>query len=213
VPVDVVVDLRGQFGLSRDQGQRPTCMSFAASDAHAAARGDVTPLSCEYAHFHAIRRSGANPDSGVSLPLMSKTIEADGQPIESGWPYLVKIPSDPKLWRPPAVVGPISKRASTLMVPSLGEIIRQLDVGKPVILTTQISISFYRPDADGVIDGKLNEPRTACHAVVAVGHGTRKATQLILVRNSWGPTWGLNGYGWVTARYISPRLYHMAIIK
>ncbi len=214
MPVDVVVvDLRAQFGLSRDQGRRMTCMSFAASDAHAAARGDLTPLSSEYAHFHAIRRNAVDPESGVSLPLMAKTIELDGQPLESGWPYLRKLPSDPTLWRPPAGVGPIFKRASTLVTPSLGETIRQLNEGRPVILTTEISASFYHPDADGVVDGKSNEPCTAYHAIVAVGHGTRNATQLILFRNSWGTKWGLKGYGWVTVRYISPRLCAMAIMK
>ena len=35
-----LVDLRGNFGPARDQNPRPTCMAFAASDAHAALAQD-----------------------------------------------------------------------------------------------------------------------------------------------------------------------------
>ena len=34
-------DLRGQFGPARDQEGRETCLAFAMSDAHAAARADA----------------------------------------------------------------------------------------------------------------------------------------------------------------------------
>ncbi len=50
-------DLRGRFGSARDQEGRETCLAFAMSDAHAAARGDPwSPLSCEYLFYHAKQR-------------------------------------------------------------------------------------------------------------------------------------------------------------
>ena len=55
--VEITIDLRGQFGPARDQGKRPTCMSFAASDAHAAAKDTLDPLSAEFAHYHAVQRA------------------------------------------------------------------------------------------------------------------------------------------------------------
>ena len=54
----VLRDLRKHFGDARDQGPRPTCLSFAASDAHAALRTGWTPLSCEFAFYQAQRRAG-----------------------------------------------------------------------------------------------------------------------------------------------------------
>jgi hypothetical protein len=35
----------------------------------------------------------------------------------------------------------------------------------------------------------------------------------ILVRNSWGPTWGIGGYGWLTERFVGPRLFGAATLK
>jgi hypothetical protein len=86
---DVIVDLRNQFGPVRDQGARPTCMAFAASDAHSFARASVDPLSAEYAFYHAVHRQ-LIPDrtKGVSFSAMVDAIATDGQPLESSWPYL-----------------------------------------------------------------------------------------------------------------------------
>ena len=56
-----VVDLRGDLGPARDQDPRPTCMAFAASDAHGAARDGWEPLSTEWAYYHALKRDSGLP--------------------------------------------------------------------------------------------------------------------------------------------------------
>jgi hypothetical protein len=47
--ITVQKDLRSELGAARNQGPRPTCLAFAASDAHAALRPGWSPLSCEFA--------------------------------------------------------------------------------------------------------------------------------------------------------------------
>ena len=94
-------DLRGLFGPARDQGRRPTCLAFAASDAHAALRTPWAALSCEFAFYHAQRRAGRAPTTGALLPAMLTALRLDGQPIESAWPYLDTLPSDLGDYGPP----------------------------------------------------------------------------------------------------------------
>jgi hypothetical protein len=35
-------------------------------------------------------------------------------------------------------------------------------------------------------------------------------TPAILIRNSWGPGWGLEGHAWLTERFLAPRLFATA---
>lgn len=47
------------------------------------------------------------------------------------------------------------------------------------------------------------------HALVAVGYDDqriRSTKGALLVRNSWGPTWGNNGYGWLPYRYVERQI-------
>src|SRR5437762_10699789 len=103
----IKTDLRRLFGPVRDQGQRPTCLAFAASDAHAALRGAWSPLSCEYIFFRAQQRSNRKPTEGATLPSILEALRDDGQPHEAGWEYLVQLPADLTQWRPPADVAPL----------------------------------------------------------------------------------------------------------
>jgi len=210
--IAVSVDLRASFGAARNQGPRPTCLAFAASDAHAAARSPWAPLSCEYAFYHAQRRAGLPPSSGARLSAMLEVLRKDGQPVESSWPYLPKTPSDPGTWTPPTDVGPLFGRNGAATTHSLDHIIQELDQGRPKIILTMLSRSFFQPTAEGVVDPAIGEqPEPARrHALIAVGHGIVDKQRAILVRNSWGSGWGVAGYGWLTERFIDPRLYAAA---
>lgn len=50
---------------------------------------------------------------------------------------------------------------------------------------------------------KRNEKCMGGHAVLAVGYDNRK--QCLLVRNSWGKNWGINGYFWLPYGFVTNR--------
>ncbi|ALR19645.1 MULTISPECIES: C1 family peptidase [Sphingobium] len=210
--IEITTDLRLLFGAARDQGARPTCMAFAASDAHAGLRDGWAPLSCEFAFYHAQRRAGRSPAQGALLSAMLDALRGDGQPEEHGWPYLEAVPEDHGLWNPPAVVGDRYGRDSQSGTKNLASIIALLDTGRPVVILTMLSRSFFMPAGDGVVDPANDEQPEPSqrHAVIAVGHGKVDGTTAILVRNSWGTGWGLDGHAWLTERFLAPRLFATA---
>jgi len=210
--VKSIVDLRASFGTARDQSPRPTCLAFAASDAHAAARRAWKLLSAEWAYYHAVKRDGGLPHKGATLNAMLAAVKSDGQPIESQWPYIKAPITDVSTWKPPPAPAQLFFRNHELCGATVQRVIDQLNAGSPVLMTMTLSDAFYRPDADGVI--AANEPTDPKrrHAVVAVGHGTRGAAGLVLVRNSWGEAWGLKGYAWITIAYLTPRITRAAIM-
>jgi hypothetical protein len=80
-------NLRDRFGPARDQGERETCLAFAMSDAHAAARGSPwLPLCCEYLFYYAKQRDPTPANEGTTIPAIRAALQHDGQPVENDWP-------------------------------------------------------------------------------------------------------------------------------
>jgi len=205
-----VRDLRPQLGSARNQGSRPTCVAFAFSDGHAARRGALDPLSVEHLYYHAVQRTpGSDPRAGVSMPTSIAALVKDGQCAEIGWPYIDPL-VDPAAWAPPQEATPAFRRLSELASASTSTILAELDADSPVVIALLLGERFHTPNAQGRVVVGPNDADTAYHAVLAVGHGRDGAEPFILVRNSWGAEWGLNGHSWVSAAYLQLRLYALA---
>ena len=166
-------DHRGRFGPARDQGTRPTCLAFAMSDAHAAAIEPWNPLSCEYLFFHAKRRVNKPPHTGATVPAIREAVELDGQPAESGWPYLKTVPADLKKWLPPAKVGQLFRRSTDLVGMGFDDAWNAVATGKPALIGMSLSDGFFVPSKAGVVDSGEPVDPTRRHAVVAAAAGER----------------------------------------
>lgn len=213
--VSIDVDLRNQFGPIRDQGSRPTCLAFAASDAHAALRPGWEELSCEYAFYYAQKRHTRPPSRGARLEDMLATLQEFGQPTEAGWPYLTRLPANLAEYEPPDHVGQVFGRNGIQQAAGVDQIIQALDTGAPAIVLTNLTRSFFTPSEGGVVENVIGDevlpvPR---HAIIAVGYGHLSHTRLLLIRNSWGPSWGLGGYAWLTAAFLARHMYGLALLK
>jgi len=212
--IKVDIDLRRKFGPVRDQGARPTCLAFAASDTHSAVRGTWQALSCEYIFYHAQRRRGSPFDQGSYLDDMLLSVQEQGQPVEEDWPYLNNLPSDLSEYAPPTEIREVFFRKSKKVTGKVDCIVELLNRGHPVIVLSVLTMSFFRPPPNGIIfhnDGEEVFP-TPRHAVIAVGHGTSGSDRFILIRNSWGPTWCQGGYAWLSEAYLNKHMYDMAIL-
>jgi hypothetical protein len=212
--IEIDVDLRNLLGPARDQGARPTCLAFAASDTHAATRGALTPLSCEYAFFHAQQRGGRSPHEGASWNDMLSAIEENGQPAEEQWAYLPAIPIDLSQWVPPNDIGELFGRRNMPVAATVGMIRNSLNCGSPVLIVAMLSNSFFSPSASGVVEAQADERSdpNLMHALIAVGHGKVNGQLALLIRNSWGAAWGIDGHAWLTDMYLKPSLVAAACL-
>ena len=194
----------------RCQGSRPTCLAFATSAANENLGCVGEHLSVEYLYYHAVARTqGANPHAGTTMEAAAAALLHDGQPAESHWPYLDVIST---AWAPPSGLAPIHRGALVVGKLSFGEIADELEAARPVVLGMLITDRFYVPDSDGRVLLDPTDTARGGHAILAVGHGTDATAQYLLVRNSWGPAWGLNGHAWLRQDYVRTYLHQTATI-
>lgn len=211
--IAVSKDLRSRFGPPRDQGQRPTCLAFAMSDAHAAARGPWADLSCEHLFHHAKKREQTPPTTGAKTNSIRQAAEHDGQPVEADWKYLDALPKDLALWVPPPKMGAVFKRSSALLAGGFDEAWAKVEAGSPVLIVMTISDAFYEPDDVGVVNSAEAPDPSRRHAVVATATGELAGLKCLLGRNSWGETWGLQGHAWLAEPYLKPRISLMVTMN
>ncbi|MEP0068528.1 C1 family peptidase [Pyruvatibacter sp.] len=201
-------DLRPHLGPVRDQGQRPTCLAFALSAAHERHHNRVDPLSPEWLYYHTIQRTGDPVDAGLFADDAIKTLSADGQPEDAFWPYRTDPPSS--TWGPPAdAPSKLFEAEANCTGLRVDDVIAALDDCRLVVFTLLIDETLFswRDVGSEVVieDAPAPYDPQSCHALVAVGHGTVDRERAILIRNSWGRTWGREGYALLPEEYLKAR--------
>jgi hypothetical protein len=159
-----------------------------------------------------VHRQAGKPDDGATMSSMLQVLQFDGQPHETGWPYITNPITNVAGWKPPPGVAPLFRRDGNFVTATLDEVIRNLNRLVPVLMSISISDAFYLPGSDGVIDSSETPDPARRHAVIAIGYGVKALKRLILIRNSWGLDWGIEGYAWLADAYLAPRLLRAAIL-
>ena len=201
--MNILIDLdyRSTLGPIRDQGARPTCLSFAATTAHEFARGSNIPLSPEYLHHFASNRISFD---GVRIPDIARVLESPGQPTETDCPYCpAGLPSG---WVPPKDVA-LYRRKTESMILEVDSIAALLGAGQIPVVGITVPQPFYSPASPWVISPKGSIQ--GLHAVAVVASGSENATRYFLIRNSWGAAWGDGGYAWLDDAFMDQHLCHL----
>lgn len=198
------IDLRSKWISVREQGDRPTCLACATSDAHAVhQRSDA--LSAEYLFYHGFQQAkGGNPAcEGLHFDEIAFALEHNGQPVEAEWPYTL-VQADP--WMPPKVTQLWRAKIVDSDADPVVVISEHLCNGTPVVLGLELSGAFVAPmSPENTIDP--GGPGFGGHAVLAVGLGHSLSGEIyILIRNSWGDGWGENGYAWLHTEYLQDKM-------
>lgn len=144
-------------------------------------------------------------DSGAQLRDGIKTLAKQGVCTEKTWPYVVS-----RFAVKPSTT--CYKEASDRQITSyrriltLDEMRACLAEGYPFVFGFTVYESFESQNVakTGVLDmPQPNERTVGGHAVMAVGYDDHD--KRFIVRNSWGPKWGLNGYFTMPYAYVADR--------
>lgn len=204
--IEVQVDHSGLLGVARYQGMRPTCIAFTVSDLNAGAH-KTGPLSVEYLCHHAARYAQDwKPDLGFTVDEALAAVEQPGQPQEHLYPYQEDA-ADAPLKAPPSEVGHLYASAHRGRDLDYRDVVQHVADGSLVGAVISVSQSLFTPQ-DGVVRFDPMMIPDLYHGVIAVGLGRHANTgeQHILVRNSWGIGWGLQGHAWLPKAHLQLHL-------
>ncbi len=181
------------LGPVRDQGNRSTCLAFAATAAHEQARPEDAPLGEELLYW-ACKQIDDDGLPGTYPESAALALSDPGQSDAALWPYdATRVESAADYAPPAAALAPDAARTAKLQrVPAtLGVLGDLITAGHAVVLGLELWPAFYAAGA-----GDLDPPTSADllgdgHAVALVGIDS----DVLTLRNSWGKSWGDAGHG------------------
>lgn len=227
-PAPTQVDLRRYFPPIWDQQELGACTAHAAAALvgyfEKKALGRTIDVSRLFIYKSTRDLTGATGDSGAYLRTTMEALAVFGAPPETYWPYDGSPAASNKRLdaEPTAFCYAFARNfASTTyfrldpanMPPDqvLGNIKSHLASGFPAMF----GFPAYDEYMNAGPDGKVAFPSATSHlngghANVAVGYDDHLAigtdAGALLVRNSWGTTWGMQGYAWLSYKYVTEGL-------
>ena len=206
-----LVDLRPQCPPVYDQGELGSCTAQAIAgaiefDQRRQGLPEFTPSRLFIYYNERVIEDSVDQDLGAMARDGIKAVAALGAPPESDWPYEVERFAD----RPSARA---YRDAANHRIARYERLPRDLDhmkgclaSGFPIVFGFSVYESFEGPDVRR--SGRLDMPGPAervigGHAVVAVGYVEHD--RRFIVRNSWGPGFGMDGYFTMPYDYLLER--------
>lgn len=214
------VDLRPKCSPVENQDQLGSCTSFSLAGAlefleeralsSKTASAEVfgstyTAFSHLFIYYNErVIEGDIKQDGGGQLRDGIKTLATLGGCSELTWPY-----DESKVFDKPSTAAYLEatkhKITSYIRLDSLSDMKHCIAAGYPFAFGFTVYDSFESPEVakTGLVP-MPNEITDSCaggHAVLAVGYDD--VEQVMIVRNSWGPDWGLKGYFKLPYAYIS----------
>ena len=195
------VDLRPQFIQSPyDQGSLGSCTANAiagavAFDLYKQSKKNFMPSRLFIYFNERVMENTVNSDSGAQIRDGIKSINIQGVCSETLWQYNIN-----KFATKPNIIAYVAAKLDRAVKyervnQDIASIKTCLAQGFPMVFGFSVYESFESDDVarTGIVPMPLStEQLLGGHAVLAVGY--INATKQIIVRNSWGTTWGQYGY-------------------
>ena len=206
------VDLRSVFPPVYDQGNLGSCTGQAVAGVLAAMHNvekihQLDP-SRLFIYYGEREIEGTIPsDDGAQIRDGIKVVASNGCCSEATWPYVESNFAD----KPPAAAYAEAAKHIAIQYQRVGQSLMELKSAlfnwHPIAFGIEVFPSFMSRtvERNGVVPmPSSREQSEGGHAIVLAGYDD--ATQRFLVRNSWGPTWGIKGYCYMPYNYVTSSL-------
>ena len=202
------VDLRSQCPPVYDQGQLGSCTGNAIAGAIEFERlkqklKDFVPSRLFIYYNERALEGTVASDAGAQIRDGMKVVAKQGAPPESDWPYDITKFSE----KPPAIAFTDGGKNRVTSYQRVNRILNQfkgcLASGYPFVLGFTVYDAFESAQVAQTGQLQMPQPGEAVqggHAVLAVGYDDQQ--QVFIIRNSWGPDWGMKGYFTMPYQYL-----------
>lgn len=202
------IDLREKCPPIYTQGKLGSCTANALAGAYEydlmnENKDIFTPSRLFIYYNERVLEKTVNSDSGSMLKDGIKTISKQGVIPEKYWPYTITKFTD----KPPANLYTMALNYKNIVYSrveqTLDDIRQALHEGNVIVFGFNVYESFETDEVaqNGIMTmPEKNEKLLGGHAVLAVGYND--SLRFIIVRNSWGQSWGDKGYFYMPYDYI-----------
>lgn len=209
----------------RDQGQLGSCVGFACAALKEFQESQQRPhtpfrdVSEMWIYWRAKAIDIWPNEEGTSIRDALSVLATSGVPTEQGWPYTDqrtpknRAPTRPAFWA--GMVARWGKIGAYYRLTDLNVIKEWLFLFGPVVIGVPVGDTIFEPIARPGAEGRsfVSLPRTFSggHAITLTGYDDQH--RLLQFKNSWGPTWGYNGYGYLGYDYLERAQYDAWAIR
>ena len=211
-------DLSALFPKPRNQGKQGSCVAWATAYAartyhHASQQGD-TPTNPQAIFspafiYNQVKHGGC--DGGSSITQALELMKNTGVASLAQFPYdednCSRLPDSQLIT---AAARYRIKDWQTFDTDKLDDIKGEIFAGHPVIFGMEVADSFDKLRKNQIYDD-MSSPPSGGHAMVLVGYDESK--QAFKLINSWGKSWGDNGFGWVSYRAFQKYTHNAFVMQ
>jgi C1A family cysteine protease len=197
------VDLSSNFPSPGDQGNQGSCTAWAVAYAYKTFQEkldqewDLTTTDHQFSPAYVYNQINDGTDSGAYIDDAMKIILDQGVCSLAVMPYSdTDYTTQPTTAQKAAASLYKSKSWGVLTAGSTTEIKTHLAAGDAVVVGIPVYADFDNLSSSNQVYDTISGTLEGYHALCLVGYNDSKSAFKFI--NSWGTSWGLNGYGYVS---------------